>query len=88
MDQSNVPAAFALARPKRKATAVADKENGGGLDIYVDDAFKPGKTAMGLPPAAPTMGLWTKLGGHEQNRHVPCPLQMQAVILACDSKAQ
>ena len=79
-EQSNVPGAFAFARQKRKATAAADKENGGGLDIYVDDAFKPGKAALSLPPAAPT-GLWTKLGSHEQNRQVSCPLRNPSAVI-------
>ena len=71
-EQSNIPGGFALARPKRKALVNPDKENSGGLDIYVDDGFKPGKLASGPSPAAPTAGLWTKLGGFEQTRQSAC----------------
>ncbi len=66
--QSSTAGGFALARPKRKATSNPGKENAGGLDIFVDDEFKPGNPESGAPSAAPVAGLWTKLGGFEQNR--------------------
>ena len=68
--QSSAAGAFALARPKRKATGNPGKENNGGLEIFVDDEFKPGNPEPGPLPAAPVTGLWTKLGGFEQNRQV------------------
>ena len=60
--------AFFLARPKRKATSNPGKENTGGLEVFVDEEFKAGKTGSKPPPVAPASGLWNKLGGFEQNR--------------------
>ena len=76
--QSSAAGGFALSRPKRKATGNPDKENGGGLDIFVDDEFKPGSPDSRPASAAPVTGLWTKLGGFEQNRQVILPLQSEA----------
>lgn len=59
---------FALARPKRKAAGNPGKENAGGLEVFVDDEFKAGKAGTKQAPVVPTSGLWTKLGGFEQNR--------------------
>ena len=62
------PAGFALARTKPKAACTSGKENAGGLHVFVDDEFKPGKVEAKPSPALPTSGLWNKLGGFEQNR--------------------
>lgn len=66
--QLSAPGAFALARPKRKAADNPGKENSSGLDIFVDDEFKAGNPDSGPASAAPVTGLWSKLGGFEQNR--------------------
>lgn len=63
-----VAGSFALARSKPKAARTSGKENAGGLDIFVDDEFKPGKAEAKPESALPTSGLWNKLGGFEQNR--------------------
>ena len=55
-----------LKRPKRKAFTCSDKENAGGLDIFVDEEFKPGTAGTKATQAAP--GAWNKLGTFEQNR--------------------
>ena len=55
-----------LKRPKRKAFTSSDKENAGGLDIFVDEELKPGTAGPKAIQAAP--GAWNKLGTFEQNR--------------------
>ena len=63
-------AAFALARPKRKAASNPGKENAGGLEVFVDDEFKAGRAGIKPSPVVPVSGLWNKLGGFEQNRYM------------------
>lgn len=86
--QSSTAGAFALARPKRKATGNSGKENNGGLEIFVDDEFKPGNPEPGPLPSAPVTGLWTKLGGFEQNRQVlRCSLSLRQSLKIRASRA-
>ena len=56
-----------LKRP-RKAFTASDKENAGGLDIFVDEEFKPGTAGTKAAHVPPAAGLWTKLGTFEQTR--------------------
>ncbi|BDA44147.1 probable mitotic checkpoint serine/threonine-protein kinase BUB1 at N-terminal half [Coccomyxa sp. Obi] len=72
---NSVQAAAGLSRPKRKGlfAAGSDSENrpSGGLDIFVDDAFRPGGSSAAPPVPETSNGGetgWKHLGTFEQTR--------------------